>query len=90
MFPALFLALLVGQIDGPRTRASALAGGLIALALTPVLPPGLPIVAATLGAAIALTVRRREPRVTAADAEASVTAADREAHVTAADPEAGS
>ena len=57
MFPALFLALLVGQLDGPRTRVSALAGGLIALALTPVLPPGLPIVAATLGAVIALTVR---------------------------------
>jgi branched chain amino acid efflux pump len=60
MFPALFLALLVGQIDGPRTRVSALAGGLIALALTPVLPPGLPIVAATLGAVIALTVRDRD------------------------------
>jgi 4-azaleucine resistance transporter AzlC len=59
MFPALFLALLVGQLDAPRTRVSALAGGLIALALTPVLPPGLPIVAATLGAVIALTVRRR-------------------------------
>jgi 4-azaleucine resistance transporter AzlC len=57
MFPALFLALLVGQLDGRRTRVSALAGGLIALALTPVLPPGLPIVAATLGAVIALTVR---------------------------------
>jgi 4-azaleucine resistance transporter AzlC len=59
MFPALFLALLVGQLDGRRARISALAGGLIALALTPVLPPGLPIVAATLGAVIALTVRHR-------------------------------
>jgi 4-azaleucine resistance transporter AzlC len=59
MFPALFLALLVGQLDGPRTRISALAGGLIALALTPVLPAGLPIVVATLGAVIALTVRHR-------------------------------
>jgi 4-azaleucine resistance transporter AzlC len=57
MFPALFLALLVGQVDGARTRASALAGGAIALALTPVLPPGLPIVAATFGAVIAMTVR---------------------------------
>ena len=57
MFPALFLALLVGQIDGARTRISALAGGLIALVLTPVLPAGLPIVAATLGAVIAMTVR---------------------------------
>ena len=59
MFPALFLALLVGQLDGRRARIAALAGGLIALALTPVLPPGFPIVAATLGAVIALTVRHR-------------------------------
>jgi len=60
MFPALFLALVVGQINDVRTRVSALAGGLIALALTPLLPPGLPIVAATLGAGIALTVRQRD------------------------------
>jgi 4-azaleucine resistance transporter AzlC len=60
MFPALFLALLVGQLDGGRARISALAGGAIALALTPVLPAGLPIVAATLGAAVALTVRHRD------------------------------
>jgi 4-azaleucine resistance transporter AzlC len=67
MFPALFLALLVGQVDGRRARVSALAGGLIALALTPVLPPGLPIVAATLGAGIALTVR---PRATSTPSKA--------------------
>jgi 4-azaleucine resistance transporter AzlC len=57
MFPALFLALLVGQVKTPRARVAALAGGLIALALTPVLPPGLPIVAAAAGAIIALGVR---------------------------------
>ena len=60
MFPALFLALLVGQLDGRRARVSALAGGVIALALTPLLPPGLPIVAAALGAVIALSARARE------------------------------
>jgi 4-azaleucine resistance transporter AzlC len=58
MFPALFLALSVGQLDGPRARAAALAGGLIALVLTPVVPAGLPIVAALGGAGIALAVRR--------------------------------
>jgi 4-azaleucine resistance transporter AzlC len=58
MFPALFLALLVGQLNGRRALISALAGGVIALALTPLLPPGLPIVAAALGAVIALTVRQ--------------------------------
>jgi 4-azaleucine resistance transporter AzlC len=57
MFPALFLALLVGQIDGRRARVSALAGGLIALALTPLVPPGLPIVAAAAGAVVALGVK---------------------------------
>jgi 4-azaleucine resistance transporter AzlC len=57
MFPALFLALLVGQLDGRRARIAAVAGALIALALTPVVPPGLPIVAAALGAVIALSVR---------------------------------
>jgi 4-azaleucine resistance transporter AzlC len=62
MFPALFLALLVGQLESRRARVSALAGGLIALALTPLVPPGLPIVAAALGAVIALTVRH-EPAV---------------------------
>ncbi len=57
MFPALFLALLVGQLGSRRARVSALAGALIALALTPVLPAGLPIVAAVGGAGIALAVR---------------------------------
>jgi 4-azaleucine resistance transporter AzlC len=57
MFPALFLALLVGQLNGRRARVAALAGGLIALALTPLVPPGLPIVAAAAGAVVALGVR---------------------------------
>jgi 4-azaleucine resistance transporter AzlC len=58
MFPALFLALLVGQIDGPRTRVAAIAGGLIAFALTPVVPAGVPVMVAVAGAGIALGVRR--------------------------------
>ena len=57
MFPALFLALLVGQLDARRKRVAALAGGVIALALTPVLPPGLPVVAAAAGAFVALGTR---------------------------------
>jgi len=57
MFPALFLALLAGQLTDRRTRAAALAGGLIALALTPLAPPGVPIVAAAAGAVLALRVR---------------------------------
>jgi 4-azaleucine resistance transporter AzlC len=58
MFPALFLALLVPQLDSSRrARAAALAGALIALALTPFVPPGVPIIAAVGGALLALVVR---------------------------------
>ena len=63
MFPALFLALLAGQLQTPRARAAALGGGLIALVLTPLLPPGVPIVAAAGGAVIALAVRSGSPPV---------------------------
>jgi 4-azaleucine resistance transporter AzlC len=58
MFPALFLALLVGQLGDGRARAAALAGALIALALTPVAPPGVPIVAAAAAALLALRPER--------------------------------
>jgi 4-azaleucine resistance transporter AzlC len=57
MFPALFLALMVGQLTSRRARVAALAGGLIALALTPIAPPGVPIVVAALGAVLALGVK---------------------------------
>jgi 4-azaleucine resistance transporter AzlC len=46
-FPALFVALLAGQARGRRARAAALLGALVALALVPVLPVGLPVVAAS-------------------------------------------
>jgi 4-azaleucine resistance transporter AzlC len=58
MFPALFLALLVGQLRDGRARAAALAGALIALGLTPVAPPGVPIVAAAAAALVALRPER--------------------------------
>jgi 4-azaleucine resistance transporter AzlC len=59
MFPALFLALLVRQLGGSsrRARAAALAGALIALALTPFVPPGVPIIAAVGGAVLGLVVQ---------------------------------
>src|SRR5919205_2083766 len=46
-FPALFLALLVPQLRGRRALAAAVAAAVIALALVPVVPPGIPIVAAS-------------------------------------------
>ncbi len=57
MFPALFLALLVGQLGSRQARAAALAGALVALVLIPIAPPGVPIVAAAAGAVIALRVQ---------------------------------
>jgi 4-azaleucine resistance transporter AzlC len=56
-FPALFLALLVPQLRGPRAATAALLGAGIALVLIPVTPPGTPIVAAS--AACLLGLRRR-------------------------------
>src|SRR5919206_886947 len=46
-FPALFLALLLPQLDGRRTVAAALAAAALSLALVPVTPAGIPIVAAS-------------------------------------------
>jgi 4-azaleucine resistance transporter AzlC len=45
-FPALFLAILVPQVRSRRALAAAVLGGTIALALIPVAPAGVPIVAA--------------------------------------------
>jgi predicted branched-subunit amino acid permease len=53
-FPALFLALLAGQLGSRRAGAAALAGAAIALALTPLAPPGVPIIAAAAGCLVGL------------------------------------
>jgi 4-azaleucine resistance transporter AzlC len=55
-FPALFLALVVPQVRERRTLAAALLGAAIALALVPVAPAGVPIIAAS--AACLLGIRR--------------------------------
>src|ERR671931_620685 len=58
-FPALFLALLVPQLAGGHARAAALAAAAIALALVPVVPPGIPIVAASAACLVGWRRRRR-------------------------------
>jgi 4-azaleucine resistance transporter AzlC len=45
-FPALFLALLAGQVRERRLLLAALGGAAVALAMVPLVPPGVPIVAA--------------------------------------------
>ena len=56
MFPAFFLSLLLaGQVTGTRrARVAALLGGLIALALIPLAPPGVPVIAGCLAALVGL------------------------------------
>ncbi len=46
-FPALFLALLVPQLTTAKAKQAAVLGALIALVLTPLTPPGVPIIAAS-------------------------------------------
>ena len=55
-FPALFLALLVPLVRDRTALAAALVGAGIALALTPLTPAGIPVIAAT--AACLVGVRR--------------------------------
>lgn len=51
-FPALFLALLVGQIRSRRAAFAAVAGGAIALIVTPFAKPGIPLIVACLACLI--------------------------------------
>ena len=51
-FPALFLALLVGQIRSRRAALAAAAGGTIALVVTPFAKPGVPLIVACLACLI--------------------------------------
>jgi len=53
-FPALFLALLAGQVRGRRAIAAAILGATIALVLVPFVPVGLPIVAASVACLLGL------------------------------------
>lgn len=61
VYPAFFLALLIGELQGPRAKGVAAAGALIALALVPFTPPGVPVLAASLATLIGL-MRRRASR----------------------------
>jgi predicted branched-subunit amino acid permease len=57
LFPAFFLALLAAELKRPRAIAAAVLGGAIALALTPLLPPGLPVLLASAACSIGLWTR---------------------------------
>ncbi len=57
LFPAFFIGLLFEEARGRRKVAAALGGAAIALALTPLLPAGLPILAAAAAAVAASRAR---------------------------------
>lgn len=64
IFPAFFLALLVAELRDGATKAVALGGALIALALVALTPPGVPVLAASVVALAGL--RRRAALASAA------------------------
>jgi predicted branched-subunit amino acid permease len=58
VFPAFFVALLVTEVRTSTGAVAAALGGLIALALVPIAPPGVPVLAATAAAVVGLRRRR--------------------------------
>jgi predicted branched-subunit amino acid permease len=54
LFPAFFLTLLFGELRSRRAIGPAAIGAIVALALTPVTPPGIPVIAASAGALLGL------------------------------------
>jgi 4-azaleucine resistance transporter AzlC len=46
LFPAFFLVLVVGELTDRASRVTAAVGGLIALVLIPLVPPGIPVIVA--------------------------------------------
>jgi 4-azaleucine resistance transporter AzlC len=67
-FPALFLALLAPLLRSRTAAAATLLGAGIALALTPITPAGVPVIAATAACLVGLTRPRSLPATAPADA----------------------
>jgi predicted branched-subunit amino acid permease len=54
VFPAFYLALLLGEMDSPRARATVAVAAVITLALMPWAPAGVPVIAAAPAALLGL------------------------------------
>ncbi|MEU4222172.1 AzlC family ABC transporter permease [Actinoplanes sp. NPDC026623] len=65
-FPAALIALILPSLRDRDTRVVALVGAAVAVALTPVLPAGLPVLCALLGLGAVFLPRPRAPRGTGA------------------------
>src|SRR5688500_14734125 len=59
IYPAFFVALLISEARSGRARGAAAIGALVALALVPFAPAGIPVLAASAGALLGLTQRAR-------------------------------
>lgn len=79
-FPAALLALILPSLRDGRTRLVAVTGAVIAVALTPLLPAGLPVLCALLGLLVLLFPARflggAEPTAPAVDPVAGAAAVD--------------
>jgi 4-azaleucine resistance transporter AzlC len=63
MFPAAYLALLAPQLSAPGARTAAICGALLAVALVPFVPAGVPLLAAVLGVIPGMRAMRRAAQV---------------------------
>ena len=59
VYPAFFVALLLGEMKNRRAKGVAAAGALIALVLVPVAPAGVPVLVASLASLVGLHRRLR-------------------------------
>lgn len=62
LFPVFFLGILFAELKRPGARLASLLGVVIALALVPWTPPGIPILAASTAALVGLALPRQEPQ----------------------------
>ena len=60
LYPTFFLALLIAELRSGRAKGAAALGALVALALVPFTPPGIPILVASLASLIGLSRREEE------------------------------
>jgi len=70
IYPAFFVALLIAEARSRRARGAAGLGALIALALVPFAPAGVPVLVASFGALLGLTSRAQAEAREAREARA--------------------
>jgi 4-azaleucine resistance transporter AzlC len=61
LFPTFFLVLLIGELRRPGAPRAAVVGALVALALVPFTPAGVPILAASVAAFLGVRGRGKQP-----------------------------